>query len=121
MDAQDRKAKYAQLAGMYLYFTVYIAKYTPEVRAARANKIREQWITVMQSRLLREELSKCQRSEGVNSYENCKAFAERYIDSLKNAKVCFHSHISSSFQHYISLGNWLADNRCRVDSVALVV
>jgi len=49
--------------------------------------IREQWITIMQSRLLRDELAKCQRTEGVNGYENCKDFAERYIDSLKNAKV----------------------------------
>jgi len=57
------------------------------VKAARAHMIREQWITVMQSRLLRDELEKCHKTEGVNSYENCKAFADRYMDSLKTARV----------------------------------
>jgi len=72
MDSEDRKAKYAQLN---------------EVKAARAHMIREQWIQVMQARLLRDELSKCHKAEGVNSYENCKEFAERYMDSLKTSKV----------------------------------
>jgi hypothetical protein len=63
------------------------------VKAARANMIREQWINVMQSRLLREELAKCHKTEGVNSYENCKEFVERYMDSLKTAKVILYSSL----------------------------
>lgn len=40
-----------------------------EVKAAREEKIRQSWIGVMEARLVREELQKCWRTEGVNHYE----------------------------------------------------
>ncbi|KAG9104213.1 hypothetical protein FRC06_004430 [Ceratobasidium sp. 370] len=57
------------------------------VLESRENHIREAWIRVMETRLVREELQKCHRFEGVNHYQSCKELAERYIDMLKDAKV----------------------------------
>lgn len=42
----------------------------------------------MEARLVREELEKCHKSEGVNHYENCRWLAEKYAVMLKTAKVC---------------------------------
>ncbi|KAG8744160.1 hypothetical protein FRC10_010729 [Ceratobasidium sp. 414] len=56
------------------------------VLESRENHIREAWIKVMETRLVREELQKCHRFEGVNHYQSCKELAERYIDMLKDAK-----------------------------------
>lgn len=44
----------------------------------------------MELRLVREELEKCQQSEGVNGYENCKDFAQRYLSMLKDHRVRHH-------------------------------
>ena len=41
------------------------------VRAARDAIIREQWIGAMMLRLVREEMGKCYRREGVNHLEKC--------------------------------------------------
>ncbi|KAG8753757.1 hypothetical protein FRC12_011427 [Ceratobasidium sp. 428] len=57
------------------------------VLANRENHIRESWIKVMETRLVREELQKCHRFEGVNHYQSCKELAEKYIELLKDAKV----------------------------------
>ncbi|KAG9102451.1 hypothetical protein FS749_000042 [Ceratobasidium sp. UAMH 11750] len=57
------------------------------VQESRENHIREAWIKVMETRLVREELQKCHKFEGVNHYQSCKELAERYIDMLKDAKV----------------------------------
>ncbi|KAH7106553.1 NADH-ubiquinone oxidoreductase 12 kda subunit mitochondrial precursor [Auriculariales sp. MPI-PUGE-AT-0066] len=54
---------------------------------ARDKHVREQWIKVMELRLVREELVKCQRSEGINALAQCKELSERYLDMLKTAKV----------------------------------
>ncbi|KZT42164.1 hypothetical protein SISSUDRAFT_109950 [Sistotremastrum suecicum HHB10207 ss-3] len=72
MNAADREAKYAELK---------------DVLAARDHTIREQWVKAMELRLVREELEKCQQSEGVNGYENCKDFAQRYLSMLKDHRV----------------------------------
>lgn len=41
----------------------------------------------MEARLVREELQKCHRGEGVNHYANCKELAERYTDMIRENKV----------------------------------
>jgi len=41
----------------------------------------------MEARIVRENLSKCQKIEGVNHYERCKDLAERYTDMLKDSRV----------------------------------
>lgn len=41
----------------------------------------------MEARIVRDNLSKCQKVEGVNHYESCKNLAERYVDMLKDNKV----------------------------------
>jgi hypothetical protein len=54
---------------------------------ARDEHVRENWIRAMEAKLVADELSKCRRSEGVNSYETCKDFAERYLVMLKDNRV----------------------------------
>ncbi|KXN91693.1 NADH-ubiquinone oxidoreductase 12 kDa subunit, mitochondrial [Leucoagaricus sp. SymC.cos] len=66
-----------------------------EVRAAqikeklteRDNHIRESWVKAMEARLVRDELEKCQKMEGVNHYENCKWLADKYIQMLQDNRV----------------------------------
>ncbi|KAF8920196.1 hypothetical protein BDZ89DRAFT_1155104 [Hymenopellis radicata] len=54
---------------------------------AQDHHIRESWVRAMEARLVRDELEKCQKSEGVNSYENCRWLAEKYAAMLKTHKV----------------------------------
>lgn len=91
MNAEDRAAKYAELKGESsplksrpsLTFLI-------DVLAARDHTIREQWVKAMELRLVRDELEKCQQSEGVNGYENCKEFTQRYLSMLKDHRVRRH-------------------------------
>jgi len=53
----------------------------------REHHVRESWVKAMEARLVREELEKCQRTEGVNHYENCKWLSEKYLTMLKENKV----------------------------------
>ena len=48
-----------------------------QVQQARDSIIREQWIKTMEQRLVRDELAKCYKAEGVNHYVACKDLAER--------------------------------------------
>ncbi|KAJ1307880.1 hypothetical protein OPQ81_001960 [Rhizoctonia solani] len=57
------------------------------VLESRDKTIRESWVKAMEARLVREELQKCHKYEGVNHYQSCKELAEKYIDLLKEAKV----------------------------------
>jgi hypothetical protein len=41
----------------------------------------------MELRLVREQLDKCYRTEGVNHYENCKDLSDRYLTMFKDNKV----------------------------------
>ena len=41
------------------------------LKAAQDSIIREQWVQSMMARLIREEMGKCYRKEGVNHLENC--------------------------------------------------
>ncbi|KAK0511086.1 hypothetical protein JMJ35_006638 [Cladonia borealis] len=60
---------------------------TPRLKAAQDAIMREQWIQSMMARLVRQELGKCYRREGVNHLEKCAALRERYLEALKYARV----------------------------------
>ena len=49
--------------------------------------IRESWVKAMEVKLVRDELEKCQKAEGVNHYENCKWLSEKYIQMLRDNRV----------------------------------
>ncbi|KIM84298.1 hypothetical protein PILCRDRAFT_818638 [Piloderma croceum F 1598] len=53
----------------------------------REHHMRESWIKAMEARLVRDELDKCQRTEGVNHYESCKWLSDKYLKMLKENKV----------------------------------
>ncbi|RKP05765.1 hypothetical protein THASP1DRAFT_32401 [Thamnocephalis sphaerospora] len=57
------------------------------VQQARSQEIREQWVRVMEARIIREKLSKCYRTQGVNHYEQCRHLADAYMERLPNARV----------------------------------
>ncbi|KAF2480430.1 hypothetical protein BDY17DRAFT_326332 [Neohortaea acidophila] len=57
------------------------------LKAAQDSIIREQWVQSMMARLIREEMGKCYRKEGVNHLEKCAHLRERYMEQLKHAKV----------------------------------
>ncbi|KAF9790441.1 hypothetical protein BJ322DRAFT_1017157 [Thelephora terrestris] len=59
---------------------------------AREEHIRENWIKAMEARIVRDNLSKCQKVEGVNHYERCKDLAERYADMLKENRYSSKSY-----------------------------
>ena len=44
---------------------------TAQLKAAQDAIIREQWVRSMMARLVREELGRCYRREGVNHLEKC--------------------------------------------------
>ncbi|CAG8554939.1 36_t:CDS:2 [Racocetra fulgida] len=46
-------------------------------------QVREYWIKVMEIRLVRNQLIKCYKTEGVNHYKNCKKLADLYVELLK--------------------------------------
>ncbi|KAK0495383.1 NADH-ubiquinone oxidoreductase 12 kDa subunit [Armillaria luteobubalina] len=62
---------------------------------AREEHIRESWVKAMEARLMRDELEKCHRSEGVNHYENCKWLVDKYLVMLKENKVHGYKHIDT--------------------------
>ena len=57
------------------------------LKAAQDAIIREQWVKSMMARLVRDEMGKCYRREGVNHLEKCGHLRERYFELLKDAKV----------------------------------
>ncbi|KAH7873459.1 MAG: hypothetical protein NXY57DRAFT_978157 [Lentinula lateritia] len=60
---------------------------------ARDDHIRESWVRAMEARLVREELEKCQRTEGVNGFENCKWLSEKLLEKLNDSRVKGYKHI----------------------------
>lgn len=44
----------------------------------------------MEARIVREELQKCHKAEGVNYYQACNDLAKKYHSLLADAKVCHH-------------------------------
>lgn len=67
-----------------------------ETLAERDNHIRESWVKAMEARIVREELVKCQRGEGVNHYKKCGHLAEMYTGMIRDNKVsCLFLFLSS--------------------------
>ncbi|CEH13110.1 nadh-ubiquinone oxidoreductase 12 kda subunit [Ceraceosorus bombacis] len=64
-----------------------------ETVEAREEKIRSDWVKVMKARIVREELVKCHKGEGVNHYQVCQPLADRYLELLKDAKVRGYKHV----------------------------
>ncbi|MCJ1370159.1 hypothetical protein MMC20_001371 [Loxospora ochrophaea] len=60
---------------------------TTRLKQAQDAIIREQWVKNMMARLVRDELGKCYRREGVNHLEKCGRLRERYFELLKEGKV----------------------------------
>ncbi|MCJ1352331.1 MAG: hypothetical protein MMC33_002315 [Icmadophila ericetorum] len=60
---------------------------TKRLKQAQDAVIREQWVRSMMARLVREEMGKCYRREGVNHLEKCGKLRDRYFELLKESKV----------------------------------
>jgi len=56
---------------------------------AREEHVRESWIKAMEARIVRGQLQKCYRGEGVNQLQNCKELAERYASMIRENKVSY--------------------------------
>ncbi|CAD6583421.1 MAG: hypothetical protein TREMPRED_003545 [Tremellales sp. Tagirdzhanova-0007] len=55
--------------------------------AEREHHVRETWVKAMEARLVREELKKCYRGEGVNHMQNCKELADRYVLMIRENAI----------------------------------
>ncbi|PVV00761.1 hypothetical protein BB560_004158 [Smittium megazygosporum] len=53
----------------------------------RENVIREQWIKLMETRILREKLEECYETQGDNHIENCRELALRYLDQFPKTEI----------------------------------
>lgn len=58
------------------------------LKDAQANHVRESWVSAMELRLVKTELQKCHQYEGVNHYATCQDLSNRYVDMLRNHRVC---------------------------------
>lgn len=56
--------------------------------AEREHIIRESWVRAMEAKLVRDQLDRCYQTEGVNHMESCKDLRERYLDMLRENRVC---------------------------------
>ena len=65
---------------------------TAETIRDQHDHVRESWVKAMEARLLRAELEKCYKGEGVNHYKNCRDLAERYIEMIRENKVGLSVH-----------------------------
>lgn len=64
-----------------------VAKEYKETLAARDKHIKDSWVNAMEVRIVRDELIKCHKSEGVNHYAECKHLSELYLKLMKENKV----------------------------------
>lgn len=60
----------------------------------------------MEARIVRDELQKCYRGEGVNQLQNCKALAEKYAAMIRDNKVGEGIHV-----FWEGVGIWKAGTR----------
>ena len=56
----------------------------------REDRMMESWVRAMELRLVRAELVKCHKAEGVNHYENCRWLAEKLLEMMRERehRVC---------------------------------
>jgi len=67
--------------GILLFLAVY---------AAREQKIRDDWVKAMEARIIREQLSKCYKTEGVNHCKRTRPYnfwIERTVKT-NNVRKC---------------------------------
>ncbi|KAK9763233.1 hypothetical protein K7432_010297 [Basidiobolus ranarum] len=57
------------------------------VLAARNQRVREDWVKLMEERIVKKKLRECYKTQGVNHYENCRHLALSYLKSLRTNKV----------------------------------
>ena len=83
--------------------TTYMNYRSPTAKLQeREELMRESWVKTMELRLVRTEMEKCHKAEGVNHYENCRWLAEKYLHMLRENRVCCF-YISPVFVYY----SWL--------------
>ncbi|KLT41557.1 putative NADH-ubiquinone oxidoreductase 12 kDa subunit mitochondrial precursor [Cutaneotrichosporon oleaginosum] len=58
-----------------------------ETLKQREEHIRESWVKAMEARIVRDELQKCYKYEGVNNIETCHDLAQKYISMIRDNKV----------------------------------
>ncbi|CAI2191068.1 1587_t:CDS:2 [Funneliformis geosporum] len=68
----------------------------PGIMDAREQKIREDWVKSMELRILRDQMKRCYKTEGVNHYQNCKELSEKYLSLLEESKVKGYRKLKSS-------------------------
>ncbi|KAL7747276.1 hypothetical protein RI367_007330 [Sorochytrium milnesiophthora] len=59
----------------------------PAILRARDQHVREEWVEVMETHIIRERLSACYRREGVNYRQNCRHLALAYMDRLRRGGI----------------------------------
>ena len=70
----------------------------------REELMRESWVKTMELRLVRAELDKCHKAEGVNHYENCRWLAEKYLHMMRENRVCcFYSFLAYVYYFWLTL------------------
>ena len=86
---------------------------------AREEHVRESWIKAMEARIVRGELQKCYRGEGVNQLQNCKELAERYASMIRENKVYRFSVLATlKRESLICIDQGIHGHRYRVDETA---
>ena len=78
---------------------------------AQENLLRESWIRAMEARIVRDNLQKCYRVEGVNNIESCKHLADRYTQMLKENRVSHALHVSPRLTLRMFAGSGLQAHR----------
>ncbi|ORY34950.1 hypothetical protein BCR39DRAFT_515743 [Naematelia encephala] len=61
-----------------------------EMRQFQADRelwVRESWVKLMETRLVKVELKKCYLGEGVNQLEHCKELRDRYYTMLRDNRL----------------------------------
>lgn len=61
----------------------------------------------MEARIVRDELQKCYRGEGVNQLQNCKVLAEKYAAMIRDNKVGQGIHVKWGKGGTWKAGTWL--------------
>ncbi|KZT57084.1 putative NADH-ubiquinone oxidoreductase 12 kDa subunit [Calocera cornea HHB12733] len=54
-----------------------------EIFLERERVIKEQFVKAAELTIVREELTKCQQTEGVNALSECQWLATKYLDMMK--------------------------------------
>lgn len=90
MDMETRTAEIKGTSKNFLKITTNLNYRSPTAKLQeRDDLMRESWVKTMRLRLVRAELEKCHKAEGVNHYENCQWIAMKYLEMLQETKgVC---------------------------------